>query len=42
MNYLETIDFLMEEYGMSEENACRIADMEFNPDYSADDYDCEW
>lgn len=39
MNYLEYIDYLMDEMGMSEEDACREADREFNPDYCADDYD---
>ena len=39
MNILEYIDFLMEEYGMSEEDAGRCADAEFNPDYNPDDYD---
>lgn len=38
MNYLETIDYYMD-MGMSEEDACRAADMEFNPNYCADDYD---
>ena len=38
MNYLELIDFLMEEYGMDEGAACRIADMELNDDYEPDDY----
>ena len=40
MNYLQYIDFLMEEMGLDEDTACRVADMEFNPNYSADDYDC--
>ena len=39
MNYLELVDFYMEEYGMDEDAACRLADMETNPEYSADDYD---
>lgn len=39
MNYLETVNFYMEEYGMSEDDACRCADADFNPDYNADDYD---
>lgn len=39
MNILEYIDFLMNEYGMNEEEAGRIADMEYNPEYNADDYD---
>ena len=39
MNILQYIDFLMGEYGMSEEEAGRIADLEFNPDYNADDYE---
>lgn len=39
MNYLEMIDFLMDEYGLDEETACREADAQFNPDYNADDYD---
>lgn len=38
-NYLSTIDFYMFEMGMSEEDACRAADYDFNPDYNADDYD---
>lgn len=38
-NYLEAIDYYMEEMGMSEEDACRAADADFNPDYNADDYD---
>lgn len=39
MNILQYIDFLMDEYGMSEEEAGRIADLEFNTDYNADDYE---
>lgn len=39
MNYLELVEFYMDEYGMDEETACRLADMDTNPEYSADDYD---
>lgn len=42
MNYLELVEFLMDEYGMSEDAACREADVQFNPNYDADDYDAEW
>lgn len=38
MSYLDYIEVLMCG-GMDEETACRMADMEFNPEYSADDYD---
>lgn len=38
MNILEYIDYLMFECGYSEEEAGQMADMEFNPDYDADDY----
>lgn len=41
MNYLEIVEYYMDEYGLDEETACRIADMETNPDYNADDYDGE-
>lgn len=40
MNYLELVEYYMEEYGYNEDLACRLADMETNPDYCADDYDC--
>ena len=39
MNYLELIDYYMDEYGLDEETACRCADRDTNPDYCADDYD---
>ena len=42
MNYLELVEFYMEEYGMDEESACRCADADTNPNYDADDYDVEW
>ena len=38
MDYLTYIDTLMQQ-GYSEEFACRMADMEFNPNYSANDYE---
>lgn len=39
MNYLELVEFFMTEYEMDEDTACRLADMETNPNYNADDYD---
>lgn len=39
MNYLELVDMYMIEYELDEETACRMADMDTNPDYNADDYD---
>lgn len=39
MSYLEYVEFLMDEYGMSEADACRCADLEFRDDYDPDDYD---
>ena len=39
MNYLELVDFLMDEYGLDEDTACREADAQLNPNYNADDYD---
>ena len=40
MNYLETVDYYMNEWHLDEETACRIADSEFFPEeYNADDYD---
>ena len=42
MNYLELVEFLMDEFGMTEADACREADAQFNPNYDADDYDGEW
>ena len=41
MNFLEIVEYCMEEYGMDEETACRIADAETNPNYDPDDYDGE-
>jgi hypothetical protein len=41
MNYLEIVEFLMDEYGLDEDTACREADAQTNPDYNADDYDGE-
>jgi len=38
-NYLELIEMYMTEYGLDEATACRCADYDTNPDYSADDYD---
>lgn len=39
MNYLEYVDFLMDEFGIPEEKACQIADLEFSEEsYDADDY----
>lgn len=37
MTYLEYVEFLMDEYGLSEADASHVADMEFSDDYSADD-----
>jgi hypothetical protein len=39
MNYLELVEFLMDEYGLDEDTACREADAQLNPEYDADDYD---
>lgn len=40
MNYLELVDYLMDEYGMDEDTACREASAELYPDtYDANDYD---
>lgn len=39
MSYLAYVEFLMDEYGMSEPDACRMADMEFRDDYDPNDYD---
>lgn len=39
MNYLELVEFFMDEYGMDEENACRCADLELIPDYNSEDYE---
>ena len=41
MNYLELVEFLMDEYGLDEDTACREADAQTNPEYNADDYDAE-
>ncbi len=39
MNFLELVEHLMDEYEMSEEDACRIAFLELNEaEYDADDY----
>ena len=40
MNYLELVEFLMNEYGMDEDTACREASAELHPEtYDANDYD---
>lgn len=39
MNYLELIEMYMDKYGLDEDTACRMADMDTNPEYDADDYD---
>lgn len=39
-NYLELVEFLMDEYGLDEDTACREASAELYPEtYNADDYD---
>ena len=39
MSYLELVEFYMQEYKLSEEDACRCADLEMFADYNADDYE---
>ena len=37
MNILDYIDYLVEEVGMTDEEASRLADLEFNNGYSQED-----
>ncbi len=40
MNYLQLVDYYMNEYGYDEDLACRLAHADLHPEtYSADDYD---
>ena len=40
MNYLELVEYLMSEYGLDEDTACREASATLYPEtYDADDYD---
>lgn len=38
LNYFEAVQLYMD-MGLSEEDACRVADQDFFDDYDADDYD---